>query len=412
MDTAGTGERDVIIGRIQELSFQIGRYSAPMKPFVRFACRTPAESVPFWDFDDLLQKKLLALLLGIAGFEGIPGLNIERWKRNLAHLLIPGKKTHHREAGHGAGAHRGRHALLSGRFKPGQRVLYIGCGTGKECFPLAEDGIRVTGVDTFSGLLFPAGAEARERDLPVHFSAMDMSALGFRDRAFDGFLLELYGFLPPGHPSVRLRREAARVLAPGGAGFVVALRKAYASHWCRAGSPYPPEMARWLAPQSSLDFLFGARDACEERLMDGFYNRCHTAESLTVELSESFEVLSCGYEEDPRYVLAVVGPKEGMRLEDQLQAHAREGCTGKMRHGKMTEIDGTLARVEELCGMMAEHAARVCAFFAAQGKGRECLRETRPDLERFMGLLGSIFVNRGKTMSQGSRPSVRARNVP
>jgi len=392
VEAARQDERLAMVGKIQGLSHLIGRLSPPMKPFVRFACPDSNGAVLFWDFDDLLQKKLMSLLRRIAGPEDIPGMNIVRWKRNLAQLRLPHAKTGCRVPAPDKGLPGGRHGRMAGRFNRGHRVLYVGCGTGWECFLLGEEGIRVTGIDTFSELLYPAGKEGRDRGLPVSFSAMDMSALGFRDLAFDGFLLELYGFLPPGHQNVRLLRELARVLKTGGTGFVVALRKAYASHWLRGGSPFPPSLAGWLAPQSALDFRFGERDACEERLVDGFYNRCHTVDSLPAELSGVFDVLACDYEEDPRYVVAVVRAKEEMDLQAMApESVCRHRCD-ELKEG-MAEIEQEIARVEEACRMMAGHASEVASFFAAGGTGRDCLRQVRPDLGRFTGLLDSLSLS-------------------
>ena len=76
-------------------------------------------------------------------------------------------------------------------------------------------------------------------------------------------------------------------------------------------------MVKWLQGQVRLDFRFGKKDACEERLQYGLFSRCHTEESLSAELSRTFEVVSCRYQTDPRYVLAVVRKRAGV-LENEV----------------------------------------------------------------------------------------------
>ncbi|MFP4350854.1 MAG: class I SAM-dependent methyltransferase [Desulfococcaceae bacterium] len=45
-------------------------------------------------------------------------------------------------------------------IRPGERVLDVGCGPGNLAIPLAERGVRVTGIDTASGMLSALKAEA------------------------------------------------------------------------------------------------------------------------------------------------------------------------------------------------------------------------------------------------------------
>ena len=69
----------------------------------------------------------------------------------------------------------------------------------------------------------------------------------------------------------------------------------------------------WLREQSLLDYWFSEPDGCEERLLYGLYNRSHTKDSLSAELSCTFDVVECLHEAyDPRYVIGVVKRRDGI----------------------------------------------------------------------------------------------------
>lgn len=388
------------VSKILDCSRRVSVYSPAMKPFVRFAPRQSGQGFfhrQFWDFDDLLQKKLLRLLRQTASPDGIARACAEQWKRNSENLRRAGP------LGPGLGgvavneppyaSHR-RH-ILQDRLGRDSRVLYIGCGTGRDCLAWAKEGMRVVGVDTDSSLVQLARDWNGLLRVPADFAGMDMLALGFRPGAFDGFLVEIYGGIPDAERVMALQGELARVLRPGGLGLVVAERKMYPCWWFLMPTTWPDPMVAWLRGQVSLDFRFSARDACEERLHYGLFSRCHTVESLSAELSRTFEVLSCRYQADPRYVLAAVRKREG----------AWDGDTGEKYTAvpaDLSAMEGTLEDMEFLCRELERHAEEVASFFEDGGRGANCLAALRQSAEAVLPYLGRLF---GQD-STGAAPSL------
>lgn len=67
------------------------------------------------------------------------------------------------------------------RASPGCSILDVGCGTGHFARRLANDGFRVTGIDSDADMLRYAAAQ----DGGVTYSVADASALPFPPRSFD-----------------------------------------------------------------------------------------------------------------------------------------------------------------------------------------------------------------------------------
>jgi demethylmenaquinone methyltransferase / 2-methoxy-6-polyprenyl-1,4-benzoquinol methylase len=103
-----------------------------------------------------------------------------------------------------------REVVRRGRFRPGDRVLDLGCGTGKLAALLA-DRCRVVGVDVSREMLRLARGRTVPIGLLVQCSAFH---LPFRDQAFDaamsGFVLRNLEDLGATFD------ELARVVRPGG----------------------------------------------------------------------------------------------------------------------------------------------------------------------------------------------------
>jgi SAM-dependent methyltransferase len=84
------------------------------------------------------------------------------------------------------GLSRFEEVLITRAFKPGQLVLDIGCGGGREAIPMARRGLRVVAMDLVPAMVRSAARRAAEhgvRLLPIVGSA---SAPPFRDGVFDG----------------------------------------------------------------------------------------------------------------------------------------------------------------------------------------------------------------------------------
>lgn len=394
------------VSRILDCSRRVSISSPALKPFVRFASRQPGQGSfhrQLWDFDDLLQKKLLRFLRQTASPEGIARACAEQWKRNSENLR---RAEQQRQLGLGNVAVNEppyashRRYILQEHLGRDIRVLYIGCGTGRDCLAWAREGMRVVGVDTDLSLVKLARDWNGRLCVPVVFAGMDMMELGFRPGAFDGFLLEVYGGLPDARHAAALRRELDRVLRPGGIGLVVAERKMYPCWWFLMGTPWPDPMVAWLRGQVSLDFRFGEKDACEERLQYGLFSRCHTVESLSAELSRTFEVESCRYQADPRYVLAAVRKREATRGGEAGKEHAAPEALP----AALSAMEGTLEDVEILCMELERHAEEVASFFEDGGRGANCLDELRQSAESVLPYLGQLLGQDGT----GDAPSFTA----
>ncbi len=396
------------VSRILDLSRRVSVFSPAMKPFVRFASRQPGQGFfhrQLWDFDDLLQKNLLRLLRQTASPEGIARACAEQWKRNSENL----RRAEQLRLGLGDvvvseppyAAHR--RTLLQEHLGRDSRVLYVGCGTGRDCLAWAREGMRVAGVDIDLPLVKLARDWNGLLRVPAVFAGMDMMELGFRPCAFDGFLLEIYGGLPDAKHARALRRELDRVLRPGGIGLVVAERKMYPCWWFLMPTTWPDSMVAWLRGQVSLDFRFGEKDACEERLQYGLFSRCQTVESLSAELSRTFDVESCRYQADPRYVLAAVRKREGTRDRETKEECAAPGTVPV----DLSAMEGTLEDVEILCRELERHAEEVASFFAEGGRGANCLAELRRSAEAVLPCLGRLFGHDGT----GDAPSFTAEDV-
>jgi cyclopropane fatty-acyl-phospholipid synthase-like methyltransferase len=104
-----------------------------------------------------------------------------------------------------------------GGFRPGMRVLDIGCGVGGPALNIAEhSGAHVTGVNIVPHQIEIARRRAAERGLAerTHFELADGMSMPFPDGAFDA----AYSFDAGCHmpDKARFYVECARVLRPGG----------------------------------------------------------------------------------------------------------------------------------------------------------------------------------------------------
>jgi 2-polyprenyl-6-hydroxyphenyl methylase/3-demethylubiquinone-9 3-methyltransferase len=120
----------------------------------------------------------------------------------------------------------------------GRRVLDLGCGKGRFCRALIDEGASVVGVDLCAGML--TGATGLDR---VRATAR---RLPFGAASFDGVMaVEVFEHLAP-ESIDSVCAEARRVLRPGGT-FVIVDKNVYS--W-NAQRPWLPSVAvKWLDEQ-------------------------------------------------------------------------------------------------------------------------------------------------------------------
>jgi SAM-dependent methyltransferase len=103
-------------------------------------------------------------------------------------------------------------------FRPGARLLDIGCGGGRESLALRRCGFAVVGVDLVHGLFVAAADGARKSGVDLPYAVMNAVALGFADGRFDGVLMlaQVLACIPYRENRLQALGEARRVLRPGG----------------------------------------------------------------------------------------------------------------------------------------------------------------------------------------------------
>ncbi|GAF07598.1 class I SAM-dependent methyltransferase [Paenibacillus pini] len=101
-----------------------------------------------------------------------------------------------------------RHPIVAG-----QRVLEVGCGTGRTACHLARSGCIVTAIDNHQGMLAKARTRAKRQHASITFIEGDVTKLPFDDHSFDVVFVESVTlFADP----IAALTEYRRVLIPGG----------------------------------------------------------------------------------------------------------------------------------------------------------------------------------------------------
>jgi SAM-dependent methyltransferase len=99
---------------------------------------------------------------------------------------------------------------------PGAAVLDLGCGPGLYATRLAEQGMRVTGIDYSQNSIDYARRTSRERQVAITYLCQDFLTIDY-EAQFD-LILQVYGELCVFSPAVRdeLLQKVHRALKPGG----------------------------------------------------------------------------------------------------------------------------------------------------------------------------------------------------
>ncbi len=218
--------------------------------------------------------------------EGVPGIWTDRDGVPVERPEPPAAGSYYGPIGDFQGAAYERNAFALGAeqevahliaaldLRPGQRLVDVGCGTGRHARRLAAAGLVVVGVDISHGLLEAARASAAELGCAPAFVRADGRALPLADGSADAAMsLCQGGFgITPGGDSLVLA-EMARVVRPGGRVALTAFSLAFA--------------IRYLAPEDSIDLSRGlvhtaaeVRGADDERRRFDLWTACYTAGHL------------------------------------------------------------------------------------------------------------------------------------
>ncbi|HEX3956307.1 MAG TPA: class I SAM-dependent methyltransferase [Trebonia sp.] len=106
--------------------------------------------------------------------------------------------------------------FLLGKVSAGERVLDLGCGTGRFTVPLAESGAAVTGLDLSPGMIEVASRKLADRGLHAEMRQGDMAHLPFPDGSFGTVTSMLALMHIPLEERQAVFLEVSRVLKPGG----------------------------------------------------------------------------------------------------------------------------------------------------------------------------------------------------
>jgi SAM-dependent methyltransferase len=106
--------------------------------------------------------------------------------------------------------------FILGKVRSTDKVLDMGCGTGRFTIPLAEKVQEVSGLDLSPMMLATARKKLADRGLTADLREGDMAALPFPDASFDVVVSMLALMHIPREDRQQVFHEVARVLKPGG----------------------------------------------------------------------------------------------------------------------------------------------------------------------------------------------------
>lgn len=136
-----------------------------------------------------------------------------------AWLAEPVAVDHYARAAASLGLWRSEELVFRQAFRPGDRLIDVGCGAGRVALGLARMGFAgVVGVDNCTPMVVEARRLAEAMGLAVEFWDGDALALPFPDATFDGAVFAFNGLMQiPGRENRRRAlREIGRIVAPGG----------------------------------------------------------------------------------------------------------------------------------------------------------------------------------------------------
>ncbi len=182
------------------------------------------------------------------------------------------------------------------RFTPGQHILDLGCGNGRDLRYFEEQGMKVTGLDISKGQL----QVIRQRANSVPFIAQgDAASLPFTDNNFEGTIcVATLHHLPEPAQRVATLKEIHRVLKPGGLlllGVWAAEQKKFKDNVAKAKEEFQHD---WEPGDMLLDWKMP-----DGRIFKRYYHLFTEKEFDDMLAGTDFEVLERFYAADNHYAV-------------------------------------------------------------------------------------------------------------
>src|SRR5215468_4487313 len=108
--------------------------------------------------------------------------------------------------------------LLDRFLRPGQRLLDVGCGAGREAIAFARAGLSVAGIDVAPAMISLARERVRDAKLPIELAVAEPLTLPANAGPFDAvyFSPGIYAHIPGRDRRVRTLTRLRDLLAPNG----------------------------------------------------------------------------------------------------------------------------------------------------------------------------------------------------
>jgi ubiquinone/menaquinone biosynthesis C-methylase UbiE len=109
-------------------------------------------------------------------------------------------------------------ALVRHAFAPGQRILDVGCGAGREGVAMVRQGLQVIGIDLVHEMAHSAVQRAEAGGVHLPILVANCLSLPFSEASFDGVTMlgQVITFIPSRELRLVALRSVLGVLRPGG----------------------------------------------------------------------------------------------------------------------------------------------------------------------------------------------------
>ncbi len=145
--------------------------------------------------------------------------------------------------------------LAAAELKPGDRLVDVGCGSGKLAIAAAKNGAfngtagHILGIDATPGIIDLAIEKARAANVAAEFKVGVAEALPLEDGSVDAVTSSYFFHHLPSHVKPQALREMWRVLAPGGRLVITDYGRARGLYGFIASMPMRANFYEYVRPQ-------------------------------------------------------------------------------------------------------------------------------------------------------------------